>query len=220
MFYDYIVRYAANILQKMLPFFNLTLAEKNMSHMDHVRCRRRKIDVPVHGSETGRKTYGANFNSRRKHKVVDFEETNPPSTKADFDSTSSIPEKAESKLSRKFLVREIERLTHEKNELEDKFNNDESLFTKKLTRLKEKLNAFENANNQIQNENNVLQHQYQELVLAYEEMKAQLESKKNCRNCEQLKEIVEKSSADYNLLRSNNKDLLEDINMLKNVVYR
>lgn len=181
----------------------------------HAKPRRKRIEVPVHGRETERKTYSANFNSRRKHnKTVDFEET----AKADIDSTSSIPDNPDSKIKKKHLVREIERLTHEKNELVEKCNNDENVFAKKVTRLREKLNAIQNVNSQIQNENNILQQQYQELALAYDEIKAQLENRSQ--NCEQLKQIVEKSNADYNLLRSNNKDLLEDINMLKNVVYR
>lgn len=206
----------------MLPFFNVTLAEATNNKMTHLEVRsknrRKKLEVPIHGAETEHKTYSANFNARRKQKNVGFEGAYSPNHTTDFEL--AIPEKPDGKISRKLLTREIDKLTQEKNEIIDKFNNDEILFTKKITRLKEKLNSIQNINDQIQNENNVLRTQYQDVVLAYEEIKTELELKRNCETCEQLKQMLEKSNADYNLLRSNNKDLLEDISMLKNVVYR
>lgn len=214
----------------MFPFFNVTLAERfRMNSQDMpTKGKKKKVQVPVHTSrnevdDVPHRTFSANFNPRGKQKTVEFADLKK-SPKHDnvYDDNSNRSEisKTDAKVSKKILNKEIQKLTSANLDLSEKLANSENVFTKKISRMKEKVTALQNHNKQFQNENELFRERYQELLHAYEESKAEIEAKRTCASCEQLKLSLEKSSEEYNLLHSNNKDLLEDITMLKNVVYR
>lgn len=215
----------------MFPFFNVTLAETiRMNSQDlPTKGKKTKVDVPIHKSrnevdDVSHRTFSANFNPRGKQKNVEFADLKKPPKNVprvyEDNLSQSETNRLDAKVSRKLLNREIERLGSENLELSEKLASSENLYTKKISKIKEKVTALQNHNKQFQNENELLRERYQELLQAYEETKAEIEAKRICANCEQLKLSLEKSNEEYNLLRSNNKDLLEDITMLKNVVYR
>lgn len=181
-----------------------------MSHNDlSSKPRRKKPDVPIHNPypET-HKIFSANFNSRKKHKNVEFVQQN------------DLDEENAQKLNRKQLNKEIDRLRGENLQLIEQLNSSESVSVKKVTKLREKLTVVSNFNSQVVNENQQLRNQYEQLVKAYEDLRVQLEEARQCKACEDVKSALEKSTKDYGLLRATNKELLEDIDMLKNVVYR
>lgn len=201
----------------MLPYFNVALAETFRMP------RKRNVDVPVHrgNSETSQpihKTFSANFNSRRKQKTVEFADTQ--SFEQDNNAHINDDPEKETKITKKSLCKEIERLSNENAVLLERLAGAESVCSKKIARMREKVMTLQDYYEQLQTENGNLKAKHQELLDAYEGVKAQLKIDKQCESCEQLKKIVEKGNEEYNLLRSNNKDLLDDISMLKNVVYR
>lgn len=215
----------------MFPFFNVTLAEKLRMNSQDVptKGKKKKVDVPIHKSrnetdDVSHRTFSANFNPKGKQKNVEFADLKKSPKHVDrvYDDNSNYSEinKQDVKVSRKLLNKEIEKLTSENLDLSEKLANSENLYSKKINRMKEKVTALQNHNKQFQNENELLRERYQEMLQAYEEAKTEIEAKRTCTSCEQLKLSLEKSNEEYNLLRSNNKDLLEDITMLKNVVYR
>lgn len=185
-----------------------------MSHSEaSSKTRRKKPDVPIHNPyPEAQKTFSANFNSRKKHKNVEFVQSNAAEDRQD--------EYGVHKLNRKQLNKEIDRLRSENLQLIEQLNNSESVSLKKVTKLREKLTAVNSFNTQVVNENQLLRNQYEQLMKAYEDLRLQLEEARQCKSCEDLKSALEKSSKDYGLLRTTNKELLEDIDMLKNVVYR
>lgn len=210
----------------MLPYiFNVMLAagNKKMLQSDQSsKARRKKMDVPIHGDQsfTAQKTFSANFNSRKKHKNVEFtSDIRKEGINLDM-SFDHDPESIHSKPNRKQLSKEIERLRSENLQLVEQLTSTESVSLKKMTKLKEKLNAMNNFNGQISNDNQILKDQYEQLMKGYEDLKLQLEETRDCKSCEEMKSALESSTKDYTLLRATNKELLEDINMLKNVVYR
>lgn len=177
------------------------------------KMRQKKLDVPIHYACPERetqKTFSANFNSRRKHKNVEF--VQPDHMNQDEENIH--------KLNRKQLNKEIDKLRSENLQLIEQLSNSESISIKKVTKLREKLNAVNNFNSQIVNENRMLKDQYEQLRKVYEDIKIQLEEARECKSCEDLKSALENATKDYGLLRATNKELLEDIDMLKNVVYR
>ncbi|KAJ8936623.1 hypothetical protein NQ314_012238 [Rhamnusium bicolor] len=84
---------------------------------------------------------------------------------------------------------------------------------------REKISLLQNSNEEIDKENKYLKEQYHNLVLGYEDLQKQLETSKFCKNCEDLKISIEQYSTDNSILRNSNKELKEDLNMLKTVVY-
>ncbi|KAF5298764.1 hypothetical protein FQR65_LT09633 [Abscondita terminalis] len=91
---------------------------------------------------------------------------------------------------------------------------------KKILHLKEKLNGLKVFNEEVLEENNQLKSHYQHLLNEYEKCREELNQDKECDNCEFLKRTLEKSTDDYNKLKTSNQQLIQDMNMLKNVVYR
>lgn len=191
--------------------------------------RRKKIDVPIHNAYPEKrnethKRFGANFNSRKKHKNVEFEnnqsQLNDMGDSSNLNSDLQDQESVHNKLNRKQLNKEIDKLRSENLELIKQLNNSESVSVKKITKLREKLNVVNTFNSQAINENQILKNQYEQLMKVYEDLKIELEEARKCKSCEDLKTALENSVKDYGLLRATNKELLEDIDMLKNVVYR
>lgn len=192
-----------------------------MSQEAPSKPRRKNLDVPVHNTVPEHQTYSANFNSRRKHKTVDFNDAVPKVPYEDVRlPLGNDNECSDSKPSRKSLQKEIEKLRSDNFELIEQLNNTETISTKKVAKLREKLKAVSDLNAQVTSENEMFKMQYEELIRAYDDLKAQLEEAQNCKSCHDLKTALENTSKDYNLLRTTNKELLEDISMLKNVVYR
>lgn len=186
--------------------------------------RRKKTDVPIHGQQTEQKfathkIFSANFNARKKNKNVEFVNNLPKSMTEELDSCYD-PRDQESKPNRKQLNKEIERLRSENLQLLEQLNSNESLRMKKVTKLRDKLNAVLNFNTQLVNEKQSVKDQYEQLMKVYDDLRTQYEEAQQCKSCEQMKSALESSAKDYTLLRTTNKELLEDINMLKNVVYR
>lgn len=191
--------------------------------------RRKKVDVPVHNvypeqkCETT-KTFSANFNSRKKHRTVEFDSSAPQPAEAGIHlSLASDLRDSEGnyqKPNRKQLNKEIDRLRSENLQLIEQLQNCESVSLKKIVKLRDKLNVVNNFNGQIINENQALKNQCEQLAKAYDDLRMQLEEAKQCKSCEDMKNALESSAKDYTLLRTTNKELLEDINMLKTVVFR
>ncbi|XP_060534727.1 protein Cep89 homolog [Cylas formicarius] len=178
--------------------------------------KRKHVTVPVHRSERekknddsrNKKTYSANFSSRR-HKA------NPKQ------NDGVIPERETPKRTcRKTLSKEVERLNQENQDLTAKFNELEDLSVKRILKLKEKVTTLQNINAEIANETHVIRRQYQELLEKCEDAKSGAEVSKACENCQELGKIIDKLSAENEECRLNNKELNEDLNMLKTVVYR
>lgn len=213
----------------MLSYLNsvFLLGSKRMSQSEVVssKSRRKKIDVPIHNTypekkyET-QKIFSANFNSRKKHKNVEFENNFTQLKEVENSRENHNQDNVHNKLNRKELNREIDRLRIENLQLIEQLNNNESVAIKKVAKLRDKLNAMYNNNNQIANENQILRGQYEQLFKVSEDLRMQLEEARNCKSCEDLKIALDNSGKDYDLLRATNKELLEDIDMLKNVVYR
>lgn len=207
----------------MLPHFNIAFMSGTNNKMSS-KQRRKEIDVPIHSTHARQETktqkiFSANFNARKKHKNVEFVSSppKPPNEEISLDLNLNHPDP---KPNRKQLHREIENLRTENLQLIEQLNNTESLSLKKITKLRDKLNAVNNFSSQIAGENQILKSQYEELMKAYDDLRKQLEEARQCKSCEDLKNALETSGKDYTLLRTTNKELLEDINMLKNVVYR
>lgn len=214
---------------KMLSYLNAFVAllgsSKMSQHEQSSKTRRKNVDVPVHYPEI-KETFSANFNARKKHKNVEFEDhflqahNSRKISQEVINSDRQEQDSVQQKLNRKQLNKEIDRLRSENLQLIEQLNSSESISLKKVTKLREKLTAVNNINNQVVNENQLLRNQYEQLVKAYEDLRTQLEEARQCKTCEDLKSALENSTKDYGLLRATNKELLEDIDMLKNVVYR
>ncbi|CAH0551940.1 unnamed protein product [Brassicogethes aeneus] len=199
----------------MLPIFQI-VTQKTMSINE--RPRRKKPEVQVHKNqedEPYRKTYSANFNSRKcRHKKT---EDNKHFTEVILE----LPESERStKTSKRQLNVEMQRLAKENEDVVAKFNELEELSVKKITRLKEKITSLQQINNTIIKDNDYIKNQYQELMHSFEEIKMQLEISQNCKTCEDLRVVVDKLSADNTSISKTNRELNEDLEMLKTVVYR
>ncbi|KAK4884986.1 hypothetical protein RN001_001257 [Aquatica leii] len=91
---------------------------------------------------------------------------------------------------------------------------------RKILHLKEKLSNLKAFNEEILEENTLIKSQYKDLLKLYEYCQEELNQTRDCGNCEILKCSLEKSIDDYHTLKASNQQLIQDINMLKNVVYR
>ncbi|KAG5893920.1 hypothetical protein JTB14_028730 [Gonioctena quinquepunctata] len=180
-----------------------------------VKPRRKKVDGPVYQStDHHKKSFSANFNSGKYYRSTEHD---PVHTEI----VVEIPESDRSaKISRKHLTRENMRLNSENKELVMKFHELEDLSIRKITKLREKTGTLQSANTAWEKENNELKIIYQNLMFKFNELNDQLEATKFCEGCEKFRNTVEKSSADNNILRNSNKELNEDLEMLKTVVYR
>lgn len=176
--------------------------------------KKKKTEVPVHRSnrkhendEIIYKTYSAQFSpkQRDKHKI---------------NSDKQTEEENSQKVTRKSLINANEFLCRQNEQLVDKFTELQEHSTKKINKLKEKINQLLKVNQEVVEVNKNISTQYQDLYSNYEQCRLQLESHKVCRGCEEYKTLLEKHTNDYAILKSSNKQLVEDMSMLKNVVYR
>ncbi|KAJ8963433.1 hypothetical protein NQ318_018913 [Aromia moschata] len=214
----------------MLPLFHIIASNsptKNMIGTDApVKPRRKKVDVPVHKShdvspDSRKKTFSANFNSR-KHKVKNADhEDSHRSPQVHAEVVFEIPETDRTaRGSKKQLARENDRLSNENAELVSKFNELEELSVKKITKLRERIQTLQTSNGELEKESKYVKEQYQSLLLHYDNARKELEESRVCGSCEELKMHLEKWKADNGVLRVKNKELTEDLEMLKTVVYR
>ncbi|CAG9765916.1 unnamed protein product [Ceutorhynchus assimilis] len=193
-----------------------------------IKPRRKYVDVPVHKPERDnippehqkiKKVYSANFTSRKhKHKCLSTD--NIPNIS---EVIIEIPDKdfsLSTKISKKHLTKEIERLTQNNEDITAKFNELEDLSVKKILKLKEKINNLQNAYEDVINQNEIIKSQYSELHESYGEIYKQLELSKVCNQCDELREQIEKVDKETKQLRKVNNEVTEDLGMLKTVVFR
>ncbi|RZB38643.1 Cep89 -like, partial [Asbolus verrucosus] len=183
-----------------------------------LKPRRKKLEVPIHktgegksNNETTKKTYSANFHSKRYR-----QRNEDKSPKKNTNETDTITHK----VSRKYLSKENARLSKENEEIVTKFNELEDLSLRKILKLKEKIASLQNINEEINKENSYLKGHSQELLATLEDLKIQLEISRHCKSCEEFQRSLQKYVEENNLLRNAKKELEEDVNMLKTVVYR
>ncbi|KAJ8979230.1 hypothetical protein NQ317_019082 [Molorchus minor] len=214
----------------MLPLFQIITSDSPTqdmpTHDTPIKSRRKNVEVPIHRThgishESRKKTFSANFNSRKcKNKDIARDDPNF-NAPVHAEVVVEIPESDWSiKNSKKLLAKEIIRLGDENKELYSKFNELEELSVKKITKLRDKIHVLQNTNSEIDKENAYLKEQYQGLLGHYEEVRKELEGSRVCKTCQEFKVSLEKYSADNNLLRISNKELSQDLEMLKTVVYR
>lgn len=201
----------------------------NYNDVPSVKPRRtKKVDVPsVHrtphhhhhhqndGDGDHHKTYSANFNSKRHHAKSDQLQTSTKTVDGIDDKISH-----HQTISRKYLCKENVRLAKENDEITMKFTELEELSVRKITKLREKIAAVENKNQAILSENDYIKQQYEELSGGYNRLKGELELSKHCRNCDVLSATLERLGSEMDLVKQQNKELEEDLNMLKTVVFR
>ncbi|KAJ3638921.1 hypothetical protein MTP99_002249 [Tenebrio molitor] len=182
-----------------------------------LKPRRKKLEVPIHKTDNKanidtKRTYSANFHSKR---YKQREEKSPKSQKNTPES-----EIVTQKVSRRYLNKENARLAKENEDIIIKFNELEELSVRKILKLKEKISTLQNLNEEVSEENNRLKGHSQELLAALEDLKVQLEISKYCRSCEEFKATIQKLNEENSVLKHAKKDLEDDLNMLKTVVYR
>ncbi|XP_050294635.1 protein Cep89 homolog [Anthonomus grandis grandis] len=198
------------------------------SDLPVVKPRKKYPEVPIHrperdkpcGPQKIKKTYSANFSAaKHRHKHVSADNVSIPRVS---EVIIEIPEKDSSggKVCRKSLMREIERLTKTNEDINSKFNELEELSVKKIIKLKEKIASLHNANDEFVKENEAIRCHFSELQKNYEEIYAQLELCKVCKKCEQLRDQIGQLTQNNDSLRKKNQEVLEDLEMLKTVVFR
>lgn len=195
--------------------------------------RKKKIDVPVHKSirnddgtrETNIRTYSAQFTSKKKgikQKSIDFSDYVAPFIKKspynDVDTLET--DRSSQRISRRYLKLENDKYKEENRCLSEKLTQLEEYFNKKSVRFREKFDSIQKYNEEVINENNVIKAQYQELLENFQECAAQLDKCRICNTCEELKGVIQRNNEDFNVVKTENKELTEDVNMLKTVVYR
>ncbi|KAF5301197.1 hypothetical protein FQA39_LY19103 [Lamprigera yunnana] len=144
--------------------------------------------------ENERRVYSAQFNGRQK--IKHKHERSREETNSDFNK--------------------LEKRSHQfGNE-----NHESEYFKRKALHLKEKLSKLKIFNGEILQENTIIKDQYEDLLMHLKTLKEELTKSKNCKNCESLKTSLGKVSSDNDALKLLNQQLTQDVNMLKNVVYR
>ncbi|XP_044264556.1 protein Cep89 homolog [Tribolium madens] len=191
-------------------FFNISTMSTDVPPL---KPRRKKLEVPVHKTHDDskinletKKTYSANFHSKR---YKNREDKSPK----DVDSVSQ-------KVSRRYLSKENTRLVKENEEIVVKFNELEEMSVRKILKLKEKISVLQNTNDELSKENIQLKDYSQDLLTTLEDLKLQFEINKHCQKCEESKQILQKVNEENTILKTSKKNLEEDLNMLKTVVYR
>lgn len=185
----------------------------SFNDIPETKPRRKKIDVPVHkcvehdGGNT-KKTFSGNFNSK-KHKLHI----------ADCELDLEIPQKDKPpKTRKKQLLKENLTLANENKELLLNFHELENLSVKKISKLKEKIVVVQSENNEIKEEYHEIQQRYSNLVVKYEELD---NNYRLCtKACEELKVDIDHTNKENVKFKTNNKQLAEDISMLKVVIFR
>ncbi|XP_017784090.1 PREDICTED: protein Cep89 homolog [Nicrophorus vespilloides] len=192
----------------MLPFFKIIGGDNMQQHQQHdipVKPKRnRKIEVPVHKSDS-RKKCGAN---------ADAIKCSP--TKVQIHQNPDELIETSSRISRRILSRENERLLNANQELV----NAQDHLSKKNCKLKEKLNQVIGANEELANEINLFKAQYESLAVQFAQYRNEMEKPKVCATCLDLNDSLEQTKREYAALKKSNQEYLEDCNMLKNVIYR
>lgn len=212
----------------MLPYFNILVGDNNNSekkrNMYSVEVpvkpsRRKKIhEVPIVHKvqiekspeelpQRHKKTYSANFNSKRtKQKDLDVFE--------DVDERKDVEEVTNKiRLSKKFLLKENEKLLTENNDLKLKITLTEDYLNKKNCKLKEKCTEIVIANDEFAKENDELKRQIQ----IYQ---SDIETYRNCKQCVEFTKTLDDYKKELNVTQNINKEYELDIDMLKNVIYR
>ncbi|XP_076267576.1 uncharacterized protein LOC143200783 [Rhynchophorus ferrugineus] len=191
-----------------------------------VKPRRKHLEVQVHKQDKDvgsnpklKKTYSANFSSRKHRHKHQSSEIIPDHKVSEL--IIEIPEKdSVHRHCKKALSKEIERLTRENEDIVSKFNELEDLSVKRILKLKEKITNLQDVNEDISNQSEYIKNQYEELVKCYENVKHQLELSKICKSCEQLSANIKKLNEENDILKKKNMDLCNDLSMLKTVIYR
>lgn len=187
------------------------------------KLRKKYIEVPLHKAQRDnhevprmKKTYSANFtskNHREKHGSHNILEQKCSEV------IIELPEK-DSDIGKKNVYKEIERLNKNNEDIAAKFNELEDLSVKKILKLKEKVNNLQNLNLELNKDIDYIKNQYYDLAKYYENVKSQLELRKICKNCEGFRENVTKVIDENDVLRKQNSEVKEDLNMMKTVVFR
>lgn len=212
----------------MLPYFHILINEndyKKKMHSNDVPVkpiRKKNSEVPIvhkrndnkfesKSERSNYKTYSANFNSKKiKHQQLDV--TDDIKQLEVGDHSYNIDEH-KTKISKKHLLRENERLTLQNNEFATKITLIEDHLNRKNCKLKEKNIALQDLNEAIIKENEELKTQ----MHVYEN---ELETYKHCRKCDEYGKLLQKTRNEFDALNKSNNENKEDLNMLKNVIYR
>lgn len=187
-----------------------------------IKPRRKTLEVPVHSSQENllyQHTKRTNSAGRKfKHKSNE----NLGNSARHHEKTTAIVEDEEKspRVSKKSLQKEITRLLKEKEDITVKFYELESLSVEKINKLREKIEEIQKRNEDKSREYSHLKNQFQELSSGYEDVKTQLDKCKVCHSCEEYKQSLDKILKENNQLRISNKEVNDDINMLKTVVFR
>ncbi|GLV36462.1 Centrosomal protein 89kDa [Carabus blaptoides fortunei] len=230
---------------QMLPLFqiispnsrptNVNLMEASVTTMDIIqkhKKRSKKMDVPVHRSHNSEpsdsilihKNSEPNISSHKsKHHRRDKSSHRSEDRHCTDYNTEEITDNLKSKLGRKHLMKQNEKISAENQNLVEHLSSVQHMLDKKetqLSKLKEKMTAVQNFNKELLNENNIIKTQYQDMLVSLEEFKTQLRTKTKCTSCEELKLVMRKQNSDIVISKTANKELNEDLNMLKNVIYR
>ncbi|KAL1512635.1 hypothetical protein ABEB36_002197 [Hypothenemus hampei] len=173
--------------------------------------RRHRVEVPVHyNNGKTRKTYSANFSSEKYKKNATQQKVS--------EVVIEIPDKGSAK--KRNLQKEIERLCKDNEEIAAKFHELEDLSVKKILKLKEKIGNLQNVNANVMKENETIKFQYNELKKCYEELFKEYEECKVCLRCEEFAGRLDTVLKENEELRKKNREVHEDLGMLKTVVFR
>ncbi|XP_022902341.2 protein Cep89 homolog [Onthophagus taurus] len=177
-----------------------------------IKPRRKRVDVEVHKAETPSiKTFGGNYpavysNRKSKHRIKS-EDLNEE-------------EKLNERISKRHLVKENEKLNKEIESLQEKLTSMELYVERKNNKFKEKLNNLQSLNEDLNNENVSLRNLNEEILAQFRACQNELEVARNCQKCEEFNVLVERQKEDITHLKKSNFELIEDVDMLKNVVFR
>ncbi|CAH1101637.1 unnamed protein product [Psylliodes chrysocephalus] len=224
----------------MLPIFQVAspnFDKKNMSLAEiSAKPRQRRVNVPVHrilsdNLET-KKTFSANFNTRRY--AVSDDKVGKTTTILEDDEpmrTEIIVETIEpdtsTRITKKQLSRENMRLVEENRHLSSKFHELEELSVKKITKLREKINVLQLANTHFKKDIEELEENFEQILHENETLKYELEKLRVCKKCEDFQVAIENCHTESEKYQKENesvknkyKELHEDLQMLKIVVFR
>lgn len=217
----------------MLPYFHIITPHSNTKQIKMQKGivpqkpkRNKKPEVQVHRQEKkdGKiiKTFSANVGSKlNKHGDQLDDNDDSVDVTNEFQFRLEDPDdKLNNKLSRKILVKENEKLKIENKELIEKLSLLEEHLIKKNSKLREKNSALHTFNETVTNENNALRNQNEELITKLKNCQEEVNTLKNCMKCEDLTATLEKYKVDLASSKKLNSEMSEDLNMLKNVVFR
>lgn len=215
---------------RMLPLFRIiapqrhtgsesNLLEPTMTSESQVKIKHKrrfkKPEVSVH------KTSHVDFKSHSNDGIIIHK--SQKSKKHDREEKTEGATVAEKpKIKRKHLMKENYKIAIENRNLSEDLTNTQHALIKKETqigKLKEKISSTQNLNKELIEENSIIKTQYQEMLLNLEEFKEQV-NKMSCSNCNELQNHLKTNIKNLEITKNTNKDLYEDIEMLKNVIYR